>query len=330
MDMGAGVGVDEVPGPAARGSGLEAAWWDEQCRDLPWGWRVRAGEWGRRDIPDPLLPWRDEVRAVRTPDALLRALVFGGPARAEGDQVLFVPGWSSTPYSWRKTLPVLASCHRTWYVETREKASSRLRRGDRLTVADMAADVAELARQTVAPAGRYGVIAASTGAVLALHAHALLDPPPAWIILLLPHVTAPVPVAAARVLQPCSPPVLEILRWVLLPGAGYVHRRRASNGLGGFYRVLRTADPGKLRQSLLTWQAYPGLDLDLLPEIRCPCLVVAASRDRLHPAAAARLIADRLPSGTFVDGRTTAWGHGHEMVATAVSWIGSTGRGAGR
>ncbi|MDT3440315.1 MULTISPECIES: alpha/beta fold hydrolase [unclassified Pseudofrankia] len=320
---------DEARERLVRGSGVDAAWWAEQCRDLPWGWRVRESEWGRRDIPDPLLPWRDEVRAVRAPDALLRALLFGGASSAAADPVLFVPGWSSTPYSWRKTLPALAARHRTWYVETREKASSRLRPGDQMTVADMAADVAELARQTVASAGRYGVIAASTGAVLALHAHPLLDPPPAWIILLLPHVAAPVP-SAARVLWPCPPSVLEILRWVLLPGARYVHRRRKANGLGGFYRVLRTADPGKLRQSLLTWQAYPGLDLDALAAIRCPCLVIGASRDRLHPAAAARLVADRLPSGIFVDGRTTAWGHGLEMVATAMSWIGAAGRGAGR
>jgi pimeloyl-ACP methyl ester carboxylesterase len=323
------MGRNEAGVRSARDAAPDPAWWDQQCLDLPWGWRVRAGEWGRRDIPDPLLPWRDEARPVRTSDALLRALRFGGAAGTGGDQVLFVPGWSSTPYSWRHTLPALAARHRTWYVETREKASSRLRPGDQLTVADMAADVAELARQTVTAAGRYGIIAASTGAVLALHAHAQLDPPPAWIILLLPHVSAPVP-PAARALSPCSPSVLEVLRWVMLPGAGYVHRRGAKNGLGGFYRVLRTADPGKLRQSLLTWQAYPGLDLDVLAGIRSPCLVVAASHDRLHPASAARLIADRLPAGAFVDGRTTAWGHGLEMVATAVSWIAAAGRGAVR
>src|SRR5262249_51341476 len=160
--------------------------------------------------------WRDGVRAVRTPDALLRALLFGGASSTASDPVLFVPGWSSTPYSWRKTLPALAARHRTWYVETREKASSRLRHGDLMTVAGMAAALHRRARQPAAAAGRYGTIPASPGAVVALLASPLLSPPPPWIIFLLPHVTTPVP-SAARVLWPCPPPVLEILRWLLLP-----------------------------------------------------------------------------------------------------------------
>jgi pimeloyl-ACP methyl ester carboxylesterase len=300
--------------------------WERHCAELPWGRPEPEEQWRLLDVPDDLVPWCAEVRPLRRPDALLRTLLFHGegPAAADGaepDQVVFLPGWASTPYSWRQVLPTLAGLHPTWYLETREKATSRLRRGDRLTVAEMAADLCEFIRQSVTSA-RYGIIAVSMGAVLALKAFADLDQPPAWIALLQPHLNPPVP-AVVELFRPMGERRLGLVRAAMLPPARRVHRRRAGTPLGGLYRTLRTADPAKMRDSLLSWRRDPGLDPATLRGVTCPCLVVGAAGDRLHPDTAARRIANLLPGGAYLDGGTFAWTHSPEMVTAVLSWSGS-------
>jgi pimeloyl-ACP methyl ester carboxylesterase len=270
-------------------------------------------------MPDEMLPWCHEVRALRRTDALLRAAHFRGTDGADGDPVVFVPGWSSTPYSWRHVIPALAATNPVWYFETREKASSRLRHGDRLTVADMAADLREFVRQSV-PAGRYGIVAASASAVLVLQTFAELDPPPAWVVLVQPHIHLPIP-AAVQLLRLWPARRLEIVRLLMLPAARRAHLRRAGDSLGGFYKVLGSADMAKLRRSLFTWRGYPGLDLDSLAAVTCPSLVVGVSGDRLHSDTAARQIARGLPAGAYLDGRTFAWTHTRTMAETILTWV---------
>jgi pimeloyl-ACP methyl ester carboxylesterase len=292
--------------------------WERHRAELPWGRPDLEDQWRLRDMPDEMLPWCHEVRALRRADALLRTAFFRGADAADGDPVLFVPGWSSTPYSWRHVIPVLAANHPVWYFETREKASSRLRHGDRLTVADMAADLREFIRDTLATR-RYGIIAASMSAVLVLQTFAELDPAPAWVVLVQPHITMPVP-AAVQLLRLFPRFQLEILRYLMLPAARRANLRRAGDSLGGFYKVLGSADMAKLRTSLVTWRGYPGLDLDALSAVTCPSLVVGVAGDRLHSAAAARRIARGLPAGAYLDGQTFAWTHTRTMAEAVLTW----------
>jgi pimeloyl-ACP methyl ester carboxylesterase len=306
------VGIDA---PAALGGGH----WERHREELPWGRPDAEANWRLLEVPGDLAEWCADVRAVRVEDAMLRGLLFRGEGVADRAPVVFLPGWSSTPYSWRHALPVFAAHRPTWYLETREKSTSRLRRGDSLTLSGMAADLPAFIRELGAATRGYGVIAVSMGAVLLLRAFEQLDPPPAWVVLLAPHVEHPVP-AAFELTRAIPRRLLGLVRAALLPLAYWNHRRRASTSLGGSYSILRSGDLAKLRRSLLSWRRDPGLDDATLSTVSCPCLVVGAEGDRLHSGDAARRIAESVPAGTYFDGHTFAWEHSPEMVTTVLDW----------
>jgi alpha-beta hydrolase superfamily lysophospholipase len=253
-----------------------------------------------------------------TSDATLRVVRFAAPGPPRQREILFVPGWASTPYTWRKVIPSLCAYGPVHYLETREKATSRLTGRASLQVPTLAADIAAYVAEHLQGA-RYAMIAASTGSNLAIEAWSHLQPKPRWLVLLLPHHRIPIPWYAS-LLRAVPPPLLPSLKPVFTTfvRAGRLTRREASR-LEGLFETLSLADLRKLRRSAVAWRRYE-LDVRKVSAIDRPTLVIGASNDPLHEYEAAMRIRAHIPSADGFDVGSFLIAHGSRVASRILDW----------
>ena len=239
-----------------------------------------------------------EVLAVPVDGAEIRVYRMTPSSPEARRPIVFVPGWGTNPPGWHDFYKAVHGRAELWYLETREKASSRIldRRTD-MSVAQAARDISR-ALEFLGLAGRDFVLAAACwGAAQVLrgmidgHLHAptvvLQDPMhrlwfPRWVL---------------RWVSPLVPlPLLHVLR-PILAGAMLgdmkepVQKARA-------YAFVYDADFWKWKRS-----AEAARDFELhgaLGGVRDEVFVLNGTADKVHDPVHYPRIAAELPRGRFL------------------------------
>ena len=236
-----------------------------------------------------------EVRDMSVPGGSIQVLRFSiDEHRGQAAGIVFVPGWASTPYTWRYFLPPLVATTPVSYVETREKSSSRLTNPRQQSVTDQVDDIRRAIEASAIE--RPVIVGASTGANLVLEL--LLTAPNCCqaFALLAPHLDVPVPSwlsLFARLPDPMTAPMKKL---AVLTLKLHRPRRFEEDQYEGLVAAASSAQLRKLGASAAAWAGH---------QVRLPALnreisgvVVGSASDSFHNRDGAQEIARRMAPTT--------------------------------
>ena len=251
------------------------------------------------DIPRFWEPGVGELRYVTAGDAEIRVLHFRPPNPQATRPIVLLPGWGATPEGFQDFYEVVHGKAELFYVETREKASSRILspRAD-MSVSRSARDV-QAALEALGLAGRrdFVLIGACWSAAIILQGllEGVLDAP--TILAADPMHALWFPRWVLRCISPLLPlPVARMLRPILLHSMlGDMKEPAQKRRVFGF---VRAADPWKWKKSA---EAARNFELfGSLSGIQKEVFVLNGTRDKVHDPRNYPRIARELPQGRFL------------------------------
>jgi pimeloyl-ACP methyl ester carboxylesterase len=258
------------------------------------------------------------------PGVTLRALDISPPAPRSPQVVVFVAGWFSAVDGWLGFLRRLAQSRRIVYLETREKASSRIALGRRPTPADFTLD--SLARDLAAavaaldiPPDRLVLAGSSLGATVIHRALAggLVRARAAILIGATAEFRFPWIGRVVLRLMPASSWAFwrPITLWYLRMFR--VDTRREPEQMKRYQGTLAIADPLKLKLSSL---AFADMR-EPAAAIEVPTLFAYAQTDKLHGVALIEELAAPMPRATLRACPSNRFLHDAEMADIATGWL---------
>ena len=255
----------------------------------------------------------DQMVAV-SDQVTLRVITFSGPAEKRAPDVVFVAGWISQIDGWKEVLLEMTRHHRIYYIETREKITSRVVGLKDYNVTSIGGDVVKLIAQFGLQSGKYILFGSSLGATSILDVYRFIGQKPLAIVLVSPNAVFRVPLTWQLIVRSFYPPLYNLLKpsvkWYLRTfrldlEADYAQYEKYS-------KALDSGDPWKLRRAVLALATYEVWDQ--LKHVACPTLIFGASKDKLHePEYLSRFI-ELLPDATLIDMGTNKDTHSKEMV----------------
>jgi pimeloyl-ACP methyl ester carboxylesterase len=270
---------------------------------------------------------RSQSLRVAVDEAELRVLhLRADEPRSSGKPVVFVPGWASTLSTWSVVLDELAT-RDVYYLESREKASSRILSRSRSTPQSYARDLMGAVEALGLADHEFHLIGGSTGSNTILLAvnQGLLKP--ASICISGPHIKIPLP-RWSRAFDYMPLSLLRLARsiFLFLLDHGVVPRIARAQAHGLRAAVLES-DLGKIRDSAACWRGYHlgTLNRDYFSST----LVVGSLQDHMHPVEAAREIAALLdaPIIEFVDASRESGTHSANFSKIVNAWLDSIEHG---
>jgi pimeloyl-ACP methyl ester carboxylesterase len=274
--------------------------------------------------PDPSQEWV-EVCAPGTAinvelvpvaeNVALRVTTYTPAEPTAKPDVVFVSGWISQVDSWEHALRDMTRDFTVHYVETREKATSRVTGSADYGVEAVARDIIRIVAYFGLKSDQYIIIGSSLGATAAIDALRELEEQPRCLALIGANARFRVPFWG-RILVTLFPPRLYLIikpfiKWYLRhfrldPEHGQLQAEKYSQNLDA-------ADPWKLRKACLALAGYQVWDH--LPLVKVPTLVFGASKDTLHEPENIIKIMEGIEGSVYRDLETNERTHSAEMVA---------------
>jgi pimeloyl-ACP methyl ester carboxylesterase len=252
-----------------------------------------------RDIPRFWEPGVGQERYIPVGDAEIRVLHFLPPRPRAVRPVVVLPGWGATPEGFQELYAVLHDEAELFYLETREKASSRLlhRRPD-MSVSRSARDV-QAALEELGLAGRrdFLLLGACWGGTIILRglAEGSLEAP--TIVVADPMHALWFSRWVLRHISPLLPtPIVHLLRPILLHSMLGDMKEPAQKQRT--FQFVRSADVWKWKKA-----AEAARELELfgaLSGIEKEVFVLNGTRDKVHDQRDYPRIAGELPRGRFL------------------------------
>ncbi len=248
------------------------------------------------------------------PGVLLRIVHFFPAHPSQRPPLVFVAGWISKLFAWREVLRELTRDFEIFYIETREKISSKIRGKVGYGVEEIGHDLVALIPQLGLPEKGYLLMGSSLGATAILDCAAALDPHPLALILVAPNAVFRVPwwgLALIRIFPPRLYLVFKpFIKWYLRSFRlnvrdDYAQYEKYSNSLDA-------ADPWKLKKGIFSLAKYAVWDK--LETVHCPVLIVGASKDKLHEPENLKKMVTLLPNARYVDLETNQGTHSTKLA----------------
>lgn len=255
------------------------------------------------------------VDYVKTaPDVSVRVYSFAPPEKTHKPPVVFVAGWISMIKGWQDVLQEMTREFPVYYIETREKISSRVTSRTRFSVETIGDDIVNIVRQLDLKNDQYLLFGSSLGGTVILDCFRKLRIRPHALILIGPNAEFYVPLYWKMIIRVFYPPFYLILRpaikWYLKNIRMNVQYDYAQ--YEKYSRALDAADPFKLKKAVVSFWSYQVWDR--LPGIDVPVLMVGASRDKLHEPENMKRMASMLDHVQEVDMGTNQGTHSREVV----------------
>jgi pimeloyl-ACP methyl ester carboxylesterase len=215
--------------------------------------------------------------------------------------VLFIAGWISLIQGWKGVLKVLTPRFRVLYLETREKTSSVLPAGGRVsfTMERMARDIHEVVEQAI-PGNKSFIIAGSSlGATAIVEQQLMEGRKPLCTVLIAPVAEFRYPAVLGSII-PALPPSLylaikPIVKWYLRNFR--LDAKKEPEQMQKYSNTLDAADPYKLKPNAIAIRNYAVWDK--LPGVRTPTLIVGATTDTLHGTNYLTRMTELLPRAAY-------------------------------
>lgn len=255
----------------------------------------------------------------------LRVTTLTPAMPASNPDVVFVSGWISQIHSWEHALRDMTRDFTVHYVETREKATSRITGKADYGVEAVAHDIVRIVSHFGLRGGEYLILGSSLGATAAIDALRLLPGQPRCLALVGANARFRVP-WWGRILVTLFPPRLYLIikpfiKWYLLhfrldPEHGLIQHQKYSQNLDA-------ADPWKLRKACLALAGYQIWEH--LPQVKVPTLVFGASKDTLHEPDNIIKIMEGIEGSVYRDLQTNERTHSAEMAAELRKFLAGLG-----
>ena len=239
------------------------------------------------------------------------------PSNAEVDlPLVLVPGMGSIPWGWDVVLMGLKEFMPIYYLETREKKSSKPPKNARFTIERMARDLKQVIEQLGLNDEKYFLMGSSMGGsviVEALRTHLVT---PLGTILVGPTLKFPYPYWLKYLIYPVPAffvtlikPLVRLYIHMLL-----VDTKKEPLQAIKYDKVLDEFEPWKMKKlgiHIAGFDGWKGLE-----NIKTHCLLVGASLDKMHKSEATKKIATIIPYADFVDLGSNKNTHDMPMVET--------------
>jgi len=248
------------------------------------------------------------------PGVELRLITFRHPENHDRFKIVFIAGWVSLIQGWQEVLREMTRDFTVYYLETREKISSRIKGKVPFTVDAMGNDIARAIETLDLADGSYILFGSSLGATTILDCSRFIRRKPGCLILISPNAEFRVPRIWKIIVGSFYPPLYALIKpsvkWYLRTfrldlESDYQQYEK-------YCRALDAGDPGKLKPAVLALAKYQVWDI--LHEIPYPTLVIGASKDKLHEPENLKKIVKMLPHAQYVDMETNKQTHSREMV----------------
>ncbi len=255
-----------------------------------------------------------EERVALNGEVELRLIRFEPSVKSGHPSVLFVPGWVSRMESWQHVLREMSRDFEVFYIETREKITSKVPQKAGFDVQTIGDDLVRLIQMLGLKAQNYLMFGSSLGATVILDCYARLTEKPGGLVLVAPNAEFRMPFVWKIIIRGFYPPLYFLLKpwikWYLRIFRLNVKKDRAQ--YEKYCRALDGADPYKLKSAALAFSKYKVWSS--LRWVDCPVLVIGGSHDKLHEPENLKRMAEELPRAEYMDMETNARTHTAEIV----------------
>ena len=251
---------------------------------------------------------KEEMIAVAK-NVSLRVITFSPPTRNHNPGIVFVPGWISLIRSWKEVLVEMTRDFPVYYIETREKITSKVFGDPGFGVEAVGRDLAAIISHLNLKRQQYVLLGSSLGATAILDCCRTLEPRPLCLVLVAPNAVFRIPKSWMIIVRTFNP------RWYRLikPAVKWYLRtfrmdvRSDSAQYDKYCAALDAADPRKLKQAVLDLAEYEVWGY--LQDHSDPTLIIGASKDRLHEPENLRKMVSMMKQASYLDLETNTATH---------------------
>ena len=256
----------------------------------------------------------EEQMVATGPNVWLRVVVFQPLKPKDNPAVVFVAGWMSIIDGWIEVLKEMTRDFVVYYVETREKKSSRIKGHVRYGVRDIGMDIVKIVDHFGLKDNQYLIAGSSLGATAVLDCHGFFNALPLTLVMINPNAEFRIPKIWKWIIGLFYPPLFVLFRpvvkWYLRTFRLDIHSDPAQ--YKKYCGTLDNADPWKSKRTAMAIWNYQIWDK--LQSVQFPTLIVGASRDKLHEPENIQRMVSQLPGATYLDMETNARNHSQELV----------------
>lgn len=263
---------------------------------------------------------RDEMIEI-SESVQLRLITFHPKEKTENPPVLFVAGWVSRIEAWQNVLLEMTKEFIVYYIETREKISSRLSQKTRFDVDLIGDDIVKCVDILNLKKDNYLLFGSSLGATVILDCYSRLSVDPCCLVLIGPNAEFRMPLIWKIIIILFYPPFYSFLKPFIKWHLKYF-RLNIKTDLAQYQKYCRAldgADPAKLKPAALSFSTYQIWDK--LPGVNVPVLIFGGSHDKLHEPENLRRMISMLPNAHYVDMETNARTHSKEVVVLLKKFV---------
>ncbi len=254
----------------------------------------------------------------------LRFIDFDPGVKKNIPIMLFVSGWISLIDGWKGFLQEITPKMHTRYYETREKKTSVIPRGTRVsyTMERLRQDLREVIVATIPPKRSFVLAGSSLGASAIIEY--LIDPDgplPECAVLIGPNAEFRFPRFLTPIVMTVYPSLYAIanpiVKWYLRNFR--VDTKHAPEQMRKYERTLDNADPYKLKANALALMKYSAWDR--LHRITTPCLIVGAKTDTLHGAETLQRMISLIKHADYIEMESNTATHGTEAGKRILEYV---------
>lgn len=251
----------------------------------------------------------------------LRVITFSPSRQNKNPAVIFVPGWVSLMEGWREVLLEMTKDFPVYYIETREKITSKVYGKVDYSLEAIGKEIAALVSHFSLESRGYILFGSSLGATAILDSCRFLEIDPLCLVLIGPNAVFRIPkfyMFIVRVLNPRFYLVFKpVIKWYLKTfrmdtDTDYVQYQK-------YCQALDAADPWKLKKAAVAFSRYEVWNL--LGDIDYPTLIVGASRDTLHEPGNLQKMVSIIKHAAYLDLETNKLTHSRGMVREMRKYI---------
>ncbi len=263
--------------------------------------------------------------SVEASDGVLLNVIEFIPAKDSENRpiILFVAGWISMISGWKGVLQKITPEYRTVYLETREKSSSIVPKGKKVsfTMDRLAEDISNIIAKTIPENRKFVAGGSSLGATAILEYLALNLRQPECAMLISPTPVFRFPKILGD-LVPLLPPSLyliikPIIKWYLRNFR--LDKKKEIEQVKKYEGTLDAADPYKLKANALALKKFTIWDR--LSMVTAPILIIGAAADTLHGIDTLKRMLQMIPRSEYREMASNKETHSEKAGELMVTYI---------
>jgi len=255
------------------------------------------------------------------PDVSLRVITFSPSQQDKNPAIVFVPGLVSLMEGWREVLLEMTKDFTVYYIETREKITSKVKGKVDYSLEAIGQEIAALVSHFNLESRGCILFGSSLGATAILESSRFLEIDPLCLVLIGPNAVFRIPKFYRFIIRVFHPGFYllfkPVVKWYLKTfrldtKADYAQYEK-------YCQALDAADPWKLKKAAIAFSRYEVWSL--LASIDYPTLIIGASRDTLHEPENLEKMVSMMKEAVYLDLETNKLTHSSGMVREMRKYI---------